>query len=121
MNLYNVRVGSNHRDIYLFLEFIEVDLLTLIRSGFCNDEQRCFIMWQIARGMKFVHSAKVVHRDLKPSNVCVNQDCSVKITDFGLARVIRPPNPKKQSTKPMIMTDYIATRWYRPPEIVLGS
>lgn len=72
MDMFNVKIGSNHRDIYLFLEFIEVDLLTLIRSGFCNDQQRCFIMWQIARGMKFLHSAKVVHRDLKPSNICVN-------------------------------------------------
>ena len=87
--LFNVRWGKNHKDVYLFQELSETDLLTLIRSEFANAEQKKFIMWQIAKGMKFLHSAKVVHRDLKPSNICVNQDCSVKISDFGLARVIR--------------------------------
>ena len=88
MNIINAKVGTNQKDIYLFIELVDIDLLTLLRSDFMEDDQRCFIMWQIARGMKFIHSAKVLHRDLKPSNICVNQDCSVKISDFGLSRVV---------------------------------
>lgn len=61
-----------------------------------------------------MHSANCIHRDIKPANLLVNQNCAVKIADFGLAKVI----PKK---KRMMMTDYIATRWYRPPEVLLGS
>ena len=72
MNLYNVKIGANHKDIYLFLELIDIDLLTVIRSQFCNESQRVYITWQVARGMKFLHSAKILHRDLKPSNICVN-------------------------------------------------
>ena len=72
MNIINAKVGTNQKDIYLFIELVDIDLLTLLRSDFMEDDQRCFIMWQIARGMKFIHSAKVLHRDLKPSNICVN-------------------------------------------------
>ena len=74
-------------------------------------------MWQIARGLKFLHTAKIMHRDIKPSNICINQDCTAKITDFGLSRVLKE-NKKKA---PITMTDYVATRWYRPPEILLGA
>ena len=56
----------------------------------------------------------MVHRDVKPANVLINQDCSAKLGDFGLAKVIYG---KSQN----MMTDYVATRWYRPPEVLLGS
>src|SRR6187551_4110927 len=63
-------------------------------------------MWQ--RGLKYVHSAGVVHRDLKPSNILVNENCDLKICDFGLARIQDPQ-----------MTGYVSTRYYRAPEIML--
>jgi p38 MAP kinase len=62
--------------------------------------------WQ--RGLKYVHSAGVVHRDLKPSNILVNENCDLKICDFGLARIQDPQ-----------MTGYVSTRYYRAPEIML--
>ena len=117
MRLHNVRRASNNKDIYLILEFIECDLLTLIRSNFCTNDQRVYIMWQIARGLKFLHSANILHRDIKPSNICINQDCTIKITDFGLSRVLNIGKRQKN----VMMTDYVATRWYRAPEILLGS
>lgn len=62
----------------------------------------------IQRGLKFVHSAGVVHRDLKPSNILINDNCDLKICDFGLARIQDPQ-----------MTGYVSTRYYRAPEIML--
>ena len=55
-----------------------------------------------------MHSAGVVHRDLKPSNILVNENCDLKICDFGLARIQDPQ-----------MTGYVSTRYYRAPEIML--
>jgi mitogen-activated protein kinase 15 len=101
------------------MEFADSDMLTLIRANMCSNEQRKFIMWQIARGLKFLHSGKIVHRDIKPANIMVNQNCSAKIADFGLARVYNDKSVGKKKSEPM--TDYIATRWYRPPEVLLGS
>lgn len=66
--------------------------------------------------MKFIHSADIVHRDLKPSNVLLNSACLVKVADFGLARFIT----ETQGTE-NVLTEHIATRWYRAPEILLGS
>lgn len=62
----------------------------------------------LQRGLKYVHSAGVVHRDLKPSNILVNENCDLKICDFGLARLADPQ-----------MTGYVSTRYYRAPEIML--
>lgn len=64
-----------------------------------------------------MHSAEVLHRDLKPSNILLNSECHVKTADFGLARSI---SSKETDSQPLL-TDYVATRWYRAPEILLGS
>ena len=66
--------------------------------------------------MKYVHSASVVHRDLKPGNLLVNADCELKICDFGLSRGFNAA-PEEFATH---MTEYVATRWYRAPEIMLA-
>jgi len=66
-------------------------------------------------GLKYIHSAGVFHRDLKPSNILINGDCEIKICDFGLARAY---NDKANSL--MKMTEYVATRWYRAPELLLS-
>lgn len=69
---------------------------------------RCPKLINVQRGLKYVHSAGVVHRDLKPSNILVNENCDLKICDFGLARIQDPQ-----------MTGYVSTRYYRAPEIML--
>ena len=71
--------------------------------------------------MKYVHSASVVHRDLKPGNLLVNADCELKICDFGLARGYTPGGgaAARGSQNQGFMTEYVATRWYRAPEIML--
>lgn len=66
--------------------------------------------------MKYVHSASVIHRDLKPGNLLVNSDCELKICDFGLSRGFES-RPDENATH---LTEYVATRWYRAPEIMLA-
>jgi serine/threonine protein kinase len=71
-----------------------------------------YFIYQILRGLKYIHSAHVLHRDLKPSNLLLNANCDLKICDFGLAR--------PEGNQPGFLTEYVATRWYRAPEIMLS-
>ncbi|WZZ51936.1 hypothetical protein YC2023_052043 [Brassica napus] len=71
-----------------------------------------FFLYQILRGLKYIHAANVIHRDLKPANLLVNANCELKICDFGLARGASENNA---------MTEYVVTRWYRAPELLLNS
>ena len=88
---------------------MDLDLGNIIKIQKLTDDQVKFIVYQIMRGLKYIHSAGIIHRDLKPSNLAVNEDCDLKILDFGLAR---PTDAE--------MTGYVATRWYRAPEIMLN-
>lgn len=65
---------------------------------------------------RVVFSADVLHRDIKPSNLLLNSDCHIKVCDFGLCRSVA-----ESSGPTPVLTDYVATRWYRAPEILLGS
>ncbi len=81
-------------------------------------------IYQTLCGLKYIHSANVLHRDLKPGNLLVNADCELKICDFGLARGYSPGGGNPQATRGAanqgFMTEYVATRWYRAPEIMLS-
>jgi mitogen-activated protein kinase 7 len=66
--------------------------------------------------MKYIHSASVIHRDLKPGNLLVNANCELKICDFGLSRGFDSV-PDENAPH---LTEYVATRWYRAPEIMLA-
>ncbi|KAL1564065.1 Mitogen-activated protein kinase 8 [Salvia divinorum] len=101
------------RDIYVVFELMESDLHQVIKA---NDdltpEHYQFFLYQLLRGLKYTHSANVFHRDLKPKNILANADCKLKICDFGLARVSFNDAPSA-----IFWTDYVATRWYRAPEL----
>ncbi|EJD07617.1 kinase-like protein [Fomitiporia mediterranea MF3/22] len=110
-------ISKDFNEIYLFLEPMEADLHQIIKSGqMLTNEHIQYFVYQILRGMKYVHSASVVHRDLKPGNLLVNADCELKICDFGLSRGFNS-GPDEYATH---MTEYVATRWYRAPEIMLA-
>jgi mitogen-activated protein kinase 7 len=96
---------------------MECDLAAIIRSGQpLTDAHFQSFIYQILCGLKYIHSANVLHRDLKPGNLLVNADCELKICDFGLARGFSM-DPEENAG---YMTEYVATRWYRAPEIMLS-
>ena len=96
---------------------MECDLAAIIRSGQpLTDAHFQSFIYQILCGLKYIHSANVLHRDLKPGNLLVNADCELKICDFGLARGFSI-DPDENAG---FMTEYVATRWYRAPEIMLS-
>merc|ERR1712183_362847 len=101
-------------DIYIVTDLMETDLHRVIYSKqVLNDEHHQYFSYQILRGLLYLHSANVVHRDLKPSNILVNKNCDLKICDFGLARGFG------KGEEDPALTDYVVTRWYRAPEVVL--
>eukprot|EP01041_Mallomonas_annulata_P007610 gene7610-15591_t len=74
-------------DIYIVTNLFESDLERIIRSRQpLSDQHFQYFLYQILRGLKFIHSANVLHRDLKPSNLLVNANCDLAVCDFGLAR-----------------------------------
>ncbi|KZT65642.1 Pkinase-domain-containing protein [Daedalea quercina L-15889] len=115
--LIDVDCTPDLSEIYIFMEPMEADLHQIIKSGqSLSNEHVQYFLYQVLRGMKYIHSASVVHRDLKPGNLLVNADCELKICDFGLSRGFN----SKPDEEPTNMTEYVATRWYRAPEIMLA-
>ncbi|KAJ1425220.1 Protein kinase domain [Sesbania bispinosa] len=101
------------KDIYVVFELMESDLHQVIKA---NDdltrEHHQFFLYQMLRALKYMHTANVYHRDLKPKNILANANCKLKVCDFGLARVAFNDAPAT-----IFWTDYVATRWYRAPEL----
>lgn len=104
------------RDVYIVQCLMETDLYKLLKTQKISNDHICYFLYQILRGLKYIHSANVLHRDLKPSNLLLNTTCDLKICDFGLARVADPEHDHTG-----FLTEYVATRWYRAPEIMLNS
>ncbi|XP_053909007.1 mitogen-activated protein kinase 7 isoform X2 [Cuculus canorus] len=96
---------------------MESDLHQIIHSSQpLTLEHVRYFLYQLLRGLKYIHSANVLHRDLKPSNLLVNENCELKIGDFGMARGLgSDPDHSKA-----FLTEYVATRWYRAPELLLS-
>lgn len=97
---------------------MESDLHQIIHSRQpLTSEHTRYFLYQLLRGLKYIHSANVIHRDLKPSNLLVNENCELKIGDFGMARGLSVAHSEESRS---FMTEYVATRWYRAPELMLS-
>mmetsp|Transcript_16408 Transcript_16408/g.27728 ORF Transcript_16408/g.27728 Transcript_16408/m.27728 type:complete len:417 (+) Transcript_16408:335-1585(+) len=106
--------AEEFEDVYIVQDLMETDLHRIIYSKqpLTIDHIQYFI-YQILRGLKYIHSANVLHRDLKPSNLLLKSNCDLKICDFGLARGVEDEQTGG-------LTEYVVTRWYRAPEIMLA-
>lgn len=112
-NLVCPQSYESFKDVYIVTDLMETDLHRVIYSKqILSDEHIKFFVYQTLCALKYLHSAGVLHRDLKPSNLLLNSDCDLKICDFGLARGIEKDE--------LTLTEYVVTRWYRAPEIMLA-
>uniref|UniRef100_A0A672N3D4 mitogen-activated protein kinase n=1 Tax=Sinocyclocheilus grahami TaxID=75366 RepID=A0A672N3D4_SINGR len=98
---------DDFQDFYLVMPYMYTDLSKV--KGILTEDRIQFLVYQMLCGLKYIHGAGIIHRDLKPGNLAVNQDCELKILDFGLARHAEAE-----------MTGYVVTRWYRAPEVILN-
>ncbi|KAG8005927.1 Tyrosine-protein kinase Tec, partial [Nibea albiflora] len=117
-NLVNlIEVWKRRRRWYLVFEFVERTLLDDLEqnpNGLELNTSRQFL-YQILRAAAFCHQQNVIHRDIKPENILISQGGVVKLCDFGFARTMTSP------AEGGIYTDYVATRWYRAPELLVGD
>jgi mitogen-activated protein kinase 15 len=116
VELLAVHKAANNLDLYVVFEILESDVHSVIRAGILMDVHKRYIVWQMVAALKYLHSRRLIHRDLKPSNLLINSDSSVKLCDFGLARTFTEGDQSQA-----VMTDYVSTRWYRAPELIIGS
>lgn len=104
-------------DTFVVFELMPCDLSRVILSSApLNAANVKYLMFQLLRGIQYLHTAGVLHRDLKPSNILVDARCSLKICDFGLARAAF----RAETDADLVLwTEYVATRWYRAPELIM--
>eukprot|EP00039_Didymoeca_costata_P028852 m.22319 g.22319 ORF g.22319 m.22319 type:complete len:498 (+) comp7387_c0_seq2:235-1728(+) len=115
-NLVNlIEVFRRKRRLYLVFEYVDHTLLHDLEAnpnGLSVRQTRLYL-WQIVQAVRFCHSQNVLHRDIKPENVLVTKHFIIKLCDFGFARTI--------ASQGEAYTDYVATRWYRAPELLVGD
>lgn len=104
-----------HDKLFIVMEFVPCNLLELLEAqpGGMDREAIRLIMYQLCTVMDFIHKKGICYRDIKPENLLVDDVGCLKLCDFGFARFLPPTNAEH-------LTDYVATRWYRAPELLLG-
>ncbi|DBA01490.1 TPA: hypothetical protein N0F65_005609 [Lagenidium giganteum] len=106
-------------DTYIVTDLMETDLHRVINSQeTLSSEHIAYVAYQMLCALRYIHSARIIHRDVKPSNILINRDCLVKVCDFGLARGF---DYDDNNLVDQAMTEYVVTRWYRAPELLLAS
>ncbi|CDF39700.1 Mitogen-activated protein kinase 14-1, MPK14-1 [Chondrus crispus] len=105
-------------DVFVVLELMPTDLTRVLRSKIeLSNEHIRWLVFQLIRGIYYIHTSRVFHRDLKPSNILINAQCDLRIVDFGLSRAA----VDCQEPDAVFWTDYVATRWYRAPELIMAG
>ncbi|XP_041359760.1 cyclin-dependent kinase-like 5 isoform X2 [Gigantopelta aegis] len=102
--------------LYLVFEYVEKNMLELLEdmpNGVELEKVRSYT-FQLCKAIQWCHSNEIIHRDIKPENLLISKNGILKLCDFGFARNITGGNDG-------LYTDYVATRWYRSPELLLGA
>lgn len=110
-----IEVFRHNGKLYLVFEYVERTLLEDLegnpRGLAPRDAKKIF--FQLLRSLDFIHRNNIIHRDIKPENLLLSKTGVLKLCDFGFARGIAGKNS--------VYTDYVATRWYRCPELLVGD
>ena len=113
-------VFIHKKNVYLVFEYVEKNLLELLQetpNGISPSKIK-YLIYQLIKAIKYLHSKNIIHRDIKPENLLINEDLKLKLCDFGFARDIKLNSEMNNISQ---MTDYVATRWYRAPELLLSG
>lgn len=115
-NLVNLlEVFRRKRKLHLVFEFCDHTVLNELEKNPIGVPEHMIksIVWQILQAVNFCHKHKCIHRDVKPENILLTKQGVIKLCDFGFARILTRPGDD--------YTDYVATRWYRAPELLVGD
>uniref|UniRef100_F1L8U5 Mitogen-activated protein kinase 7 n=1 Tax=Ascaris suum TaxID=6253 RepID=F1L8U5_ASCSU len=111
--------GNLGINVYLVMDLMEGSLHHVIHGGGpMEDDLIAHFLYQILRGLRYLHTAGIAHRDLKPSNLLVNSDCHLRIADFGMAKLAMRDHIEEAEEHCFYMTQHIATLPYRAPELL---
>ena len=117
INIVNLREYFREKGkLYLIFDYVQRTLLEELQSspdGLSTERIR-LITYQILKANNYLHESNIIHRDIKPENLLISKAGIVKLCDFGFAR---PMN----SAANYQYTDYVSTRWYRAPELLVGD
>jgi cyclin-dependent kinase-like len=107
-------------NLFLVFEYCEKNLLEVLEEspeGLSPKLIKSFI-YQMCKAIAYMHKNNMIHRDIKPENLLIDDKLNLKLCDFGFARKVKL---NKNNNNINEMTDYVATRWYRSPELLLSG
>ena len=120
-NIVEFQESFTHKgNLFLVFEYCEKNLLEVLEEspdGLSPKLIKSFV-FQMCKALAYMHKNNMIHRDIKPENLLINEDLNLKLCDFGFARKVRL---NKNNVNINEMTDYVATRWYRSPELLLSG
>nr|CDS29992.1 cyclin dependent kinase 1 [Hymenolepis microstoma] len=115
-NLINlIEVFKRKKRLHLVFQYVDHTLLNELEkhpNGLKKSQVKEF-SWQLLQAVHFCHEHNFIHRDVKPENILITKSRHLKLCDFGFARTLTGPDDR--------YTDYVATRWYRAPELLVGD
>ncbi|CAJ0583836.1 unnamed protein product, partial [Mesorhabditis spiculigera] len=112
--------GNLGINVYLVMDLMEGSLHHVIHGDTqqLEDDLVAHFLFQLLRGLRYLHSAGIAHRDLKPSNLLVNSNCHLRIADFGMAKLAMRHEVDESEEHCFYMTQHVATLPYRAPELL---